>query len=272
MKILIVGSTGMLGNTFKEYLKVSNIEFETLDRTDIDLSTCSFIELKNKIVNSDCDILVNCAGLIKQRKNINMSDFISVNSLLPHRLADICSEYKIKMIHITTDCVFTGESGFYNENSTHNVNDDYGKSKSMGEPINCMVVRTSIIGEEYRNKLSLLEWVKSNKGGEVNGFKNHLWNGLTCLQLSKLIINIVEKNEYWLGVRHIFSNSINKYELLKSINEIYKLEIVINPMSDKISIDRTLSSIYDITKYNIPNIIEQIRETKDFHKKIFTYQ
>jgi dTDP-4-dehydrorhamnose reductase len=267
MKILIVGSTGMLGSTFKEYVKTLNVQYQTLDRVDLDLSNCNFEDLKNKIVDSNCTVLVNCVGLIKQRKGLKTSDFIRINSLLPHIMSDICFENNIKMIHITTDCVFSGSVGNYDENFTHDSTDDYGRSKSIGEPYNCMVIRTSIIGEESKNKLSLLEWVKSNKNMEIKGFKNHLWNGVTCLQLSKLIFNFIKNNINWSGVRHIFSNQVSKYELVKYINEIYELNIKIHPIDDKFDVNRTLSSIYNITEYNIPSIDKQIEETLLFHKK-----
>lgn len=268
MKVLIVGSTGMLGNTFKQYLDSVECEYETLNRSDVDLSTCSWEELEEKIIEKDCDVLINCAGLIKQRKGITTADFVAVNSLLPHRMAEICYQQNMKMIHITTDCVYDGEYGNYKESVPHNVNDDYGKSKSMGEPENCTVIRTSIIGEEETNKLSLLEWVKSNKEGEINGYKNHIWNGVTCLQLSKIIIDIINKNIFWTGTRHIFSNQVTKYDLVKIINEIYKLNIKITPINDKISVNRTLDTIYDIDEFNIPNLYKQIEEINIFYNNI----
>jgi dTDP-4-dehydrorhamnose reductase len=268
MKILIVGSTGMLGNTFKKYLESLTINFETLDRTSIELSSCSKEELDKYTLSSECQYLINCAGLIKQRKGVTTEDFISVNSLLPHRLSAICQKYNIKMIHVTTDCVFDGTSGNYNEESTHNCNDIYGKSKSFGEPDNCTVIRTSIIGEEQKNKLSLLEWLKSNKNGNINGFKNHYWNGLASLQLSKVILNIINNDSFWKGGRNIFSNTVTKYDLVKMINEIYQLNININPVNDEASINRTLCSIYNNDEFNIPNLYKQIQETKLFHDNL----
>jgi len=266
MKILVVGSTGMLGSTLKDYFFRMKISYDKIDRDVIDLSKCSFYDLSNAIIKINPDVLINCAGIIKQRKNISISDFISVNGLLPHRLSEICENNFIRMIHITTDCVFSGKIGGYNENSAHDYSDEYGMSKSIGEPKNCMVIRASIIGEENKNKLSLLEWTRSNKNNKINGYKNHLWNGVTCLQLSKIIIKIIEDNNFWMGVRHIFSESISKYDLLKTINEIYGLDIDINPIDDCISINRTLNSIYDITEFKIPKLYHQIEETRDFHK------
>ena len=267
-KILIIGSTGMLGNTLNEYFSKLSYNIKTLNRSDLDLSKCSDRELETKIIDSECDILINCAGLIKQRKGTTTADFIAVNSLLPHRMADICKTQDKKLIHITTDCVYSGVDGQYTEESKHDIFDDYGKSKSMGEPENCTVIRTSIIGEEKSNKLSLLEWVKSMEKKEINGYKNHKWNGLTCLQVGKLMNKIIVDGSYWAGVRHFHSNEVNKYDLVSMINEIYNLNIKITPMDDNISVDRTLNSIHNIDKFKIPNLYKQIEETRDFHDGI----
>ena len=133
------------------------------------------------------------------------------------------------MIHVTTDCVFSGKDGNYDENSLHDETNDYGTSKSLGELCKATIIRTSIIGEETINKRSLLEWVRSNRGGEINGFTNHMWNGVTCLQLSKIIEKMIREKFYWEGVRHTFSpRSVSKYELVSLINEIYDLNIKVN--------------------------------------------
>ena len=269
MKILIIGSTGMLGNTLKHFFTAANYKIKTLDRKELDLSQCSWGELEDKIIQNDCDVLINCAGLIKQRKGVTTADFIAVNSLLPQRMAEICEQKGIKMIHVTTDCVFSGDLGNYNENSAHDVTDDYGRSKSMGEPTNCTVIRTSIIGEEEKNKLSLLEWVKSNTNTTINGYTNHLWNGVTCLQLGKVIKQIVEEELYWYGVKHIYTNSsVNKYDLVCMINEIYDLGNVVNKTETENHVFRTLNSNHDITEFKIPFLYKQIEETRDFHEAI----
>lgn len=267
-KILIIGSTGMLGNTLSQYFTKLKYEIKTLNRVDLDLSKCSDRELEFKIIDSDCDILINCAGLIKQRKGITTADFIAVNSLLPHRISNICETQNKEFIHITTDCVYSGIDGQYFEDDLHDINDDYGKSKSMGEPKNCTVIRTSIIGEEKSNNLSLLEWVKSMEKKEINGYKNHKWNGLTCLQVGKLMNKIIVDDLYWDGVRHFYSNEVSKYDLVSMINELYGLNIKITPINDTLSVDRTLNSVYDIDKLKIPNLYKQIEETRDFHIEI----
>jgi dTDP-4-dehydrorhamnose reductase len=137
-------------------------------------------------------------------------------------------------------------------------------SKSLGEPDNCTVIRTSIIGEEFKNFLSLIEWVKSNKDKTVNGYRNHIWNGITCLQFAKLCEHIINKNLFWNGVRHVFSpTSATKAQLVKLISDIYNLNVHVIAVETAIKCDRTLSTIYPII-LEIPELYEQIKEQKEF--------
>ena len=168
------------------------------------------------------------------------------------------------MIHITTDCVFSGINGKYDELSIHDSKEIYGISKSLGEVDQVTIIRTSIIGEEIRNKYSLLEWIKSNKGKEINGYVNHFWNGVTCLELAKVIEYMIRNNYFWKGVRHIYSPEIvSKYELITMINEIYELDIKLHKCETE-KCDRSLMSIYDILMFKIKPLREQIRELRYF--------
>lgn len=261
----------MLGNTMVQFFSSKKYKVIGVTRKNLDLSNLTEEVLKSFLLNNiqleKGDVIINCAGVIKQRKTANTKDFISVNSLFPHLLESVSNSIEAKFIHVTTDCIYSGKKGSYNENDSADINDVYGCSKYLGEPKNSTVIRTSIIGEESRNKLSLLEWVKSNKNSKINGFSNHFWNGLTCLQLSKVIEEMIKKNNFWIGIRHIFSRPINKYELVSLINEIYNLNITINKTEDVNTIDRTLSSIYNL-EFNIPSLYKQIEETKAFHDKV----
>jgi dTDP-4-dehydrorhamnose reductase len=169
----------------------------------------------------------------------------------------------INIIHITTDCVFSGKTGGYHEYSTPDETNDYGTSKSLGELCDGTIIRTSIIGEELSNKRSLLEWVISNENRTINGYSNHFWNGVTCLQLAKIIYKIINENAYWKGVRHIFSpTSVSKYELFKMISDIYELNITVKEFDTEI-VDKSLSTVYE-KFFNIPELKEQIIEMKYF--------
>lgn len=269
MKIAVIGSSGMLGSTISRYFSESGYDVIRVERKDIDLSTAGKAEIFRFLEGAGIgkgDVAINCAGVIKQRKEARPSDFVSVNSLFPHILAEYCDSNGCEMVHVTTDCIYSGSKGSYTEEDSSDVSDDYGLSKKLGEPEGCTSIRTSIIGEEDRNKLSLLEWVRSQDGRRVNGFLNHIWNGVTCHQLAKTIEEMIEKRCFWKGTRHVFSEKVSKYELVLMIKEIYGLDIEISPVDDANSIDRSLSSIYP-AQFEIPPLFEQIREAREFYKK-----
>ena len=263
--IYLFGSTGMLGNYIKNRLNpLFNLSCK--NREDFDIFKDNFEKLT--IILKDLkenDIIINCAGVIPQKlSNNEYKKYIKINTLFPHKLQSIVEKKNAKLIHITTDCVFDGKKGSpYNENDTHTETNIYGVSKSLGEPENATVIRTSIIGEELKDKKSLLEWVKSNKNKTINGYSNHLWNGVTCLTLANIIKDIINKNLFWKGVRHIFSpNIISKYELCCYISEIYKLNINVNKIEHGNSVDKSLTTIHNnfIDNFNINNIYDQIND------------
>ena len=268
MKILILGSSGMLGKYVHSFFSKNCENVLTANRSDFEVNvntnSDSVKKLLQKFNISEDDIVINCIGLIKpQVDKYGTTLSIIVNSLFPNLLSNECQNIKAKMIHITTDCVFSGKKGSYIENDIHDVSDIYGRTKSLGEPSNCTVIRTSIIGEEVNQKRSLVEWVKSNTNKEINGFEDHFWNGLTCLQVAKVIDQIIKENKFWIGTRHIYSDKVDKYELVSFINEIYQLNIKINKIKSGSFCDRSLSTVHD-NDFNIPNLRQQIQEMKDF--------
>ncbi len=216
------------------------------------------------------DVVINCMGTIKSVVNNHGTlTTIRVNSIFPHLLANVCEEKECHLIHITTDCVFTGNDGNYTEKSLHDCTDVYGKTKSLGEPSNCTVVRTSIIGEEIGTSRSLIEWVKAQDGKTVNGYLNHRWNGLSCHQVAKVFEKIIKEEKYWMGVRHVYSpESLNKCDLVKSIAHAHKLNIEVTPVDAPTKCDRTLAtSVYDeetfapySLTFGVPYIHTQLEE------------
>jgi dTDP-4-dehydrorhamnose reductase len=263
MRIFILGSSGMLGTYLKKFFQ-TRYELVCPLRKDIDFcddedKIKKFFE-KNLICEND--IIINAAGIIKQRKT-DLIQMIKVNSVLPHILADIKNKTKCQVIHITTDCVFSGKKGKYSEIDVHDCEDEYGKSKSLGENKDLTTIRTSIIGEELHNKLSLCEWVKSQNNKTINGFTNHLWNGVTCLELSKIIYQIIQSNNFWLGVRHFHSpNTLSKYDLVSAIGKHFNINVIVIPTESN-SCFRDLTSIYKID-YNINDLEKQIKEMSQY--------
>ena len=216
------------------------------------------------------DVVINCIGAIKpQIDKLGILNAIQVNSVFPHLLANSCEAEGYELIHITTDCVFSGDYGKYDEESDHDCTDVYGKTKSLGEPKNCTVVRTSIIGEELETSRSLIEWVKAQDGKEINGYTDHFWNGITCFQAAKVFAQIIKDELYWYGVKHVYSpEPMSKYEMVSAIAAVHKLNIKINPVLGPFKSDRTLSTCaYDevtflpfCLMFNIPHIYTQLEE------------
>jgi dTDP-4-dehydrorhamnose reductase len=274
MKIYILGSKGMLGKYVSTYLK-DYFDVINITKNDIDASNISENDLEQKLKDlkiKNGDVIINCIGTIKPMVDL-LGDLnaIKVNSIFPRILANVCQKLKIQMIHPTTDCVYTGNKGSYNENDTHDISDIYGRTKSLGEPNNCTVIRTSIIGEEVNQGKSLVEWIKLNKNKTVFGFTNHIWNGMTCLQFAKVCKQIIDENLFWIGIKHLYSNSLNKKELVKLISDIYDLNIEVTPKETPAICDRSLTTIYieNLNRFNIPTLKDQIIEMKNFSEKLY---
>jgi dTDP-4-dehydrorhamnose reductase len=214
------------------------------------------------------DVIVNCAGAISQR-DFSLNKYVHINSLFPHQLEIVAAALSCKYIHVTTDCVFNGREGCYTEDHAHDCEDWYGKSKSLGEPQNSCCIRTSIVGLGSAGNVSLLDWFSNCKDNKVNGFVNHFWNGLTCLELSAIIIDIARHNLLWKGCRHVFSEPVSKYQLLKIYNNTFKIGKYIKPVYADERCDRTLGSKFHTA---IPKTIQQqLIELKGFHNEEHAY-
>ena len=275
MRVLVLGSTGMLGSGVThilgndEYFNVTATNRQTEGAVlDVNCENITFDaladgDLEHWFVTNNLegfDYIINCIGCIKPF--INDSHFMAsyVNGSFPHRLSEWGQERGIKVIHITTDCVFSGSSGQYTEESPHDEWDFYGMSKTLGEPTNCMVVRTSIIGCEHHKHASLIAWVQSNAGNTIDGYLNHHWNGITTTQYGEVVSHIMKEGLYDENLYHVFSpSSVSKYELVGLINDRYDLGITINPVEADTSIDRTLATVKDLNaKLNIPELELQL--------------
>ena len=267
--ILILGSDGMLGYAVTEYFLRKEYNVKPLTINEFDITKDTIEKFETFLQNTE--VVINCAGIIKPLiSKFSFEYILQVNSIFPRNLAIICNKHNILCFHITTDCVYCGKKGNYDENDYFDATDVYGMSKNAGDITSCMTIRTSIIGEEPAGqRRSLLEWARSQAGKEVNGFTNHYWNGVTTVYLSEIIEIIIKQNLYQKGIFHIFSpDSVNKFMLLSIINESYKLNLKITTFKAETGIDRTLNSIYDLSK-NIVNksIEQQIIKMKYFFKK-----
>ena len=259
-KVIILGSTGMLGSAITQYFKSENFsvtEVNSSGRSIIlqnaykhDILKSNVSDLKNLLSNHD--YVINCIGLVKQKINFDdlnsKINLIRINSVFSLELIQLCEEMKIPLIQVGTDCVFSGNQGSYNELSQYDPIDLYGYSKTLGESKNAflLTLRCSFIGIELTDKSGLMEWVlNQDKNSIIEGFENHFWNGLTTFHVSKLISGIIKNNNFQSGTFHVIPQAlISKMELISAIAKIFdRSDLVIKPTNAKTSVDRTLSTI-----------------------------
>jgi len=259
MKILVLGANGMLGNACMNYfygatgfrvsgtirsgsvLKLFQPEIKDLITPNIEIVDPTVRQ--SLFERERPDIVINCIGLVKQAKGASdIARMIALNSLLPHQLAKQCDEFGSRLIHVSTDCVFSGLKGSaYLESDISDANDLYGRSKFLGEianKSNVLTIRTSIIGNELQGSNGLLEWFLA-QGKECQGFTKAIYSGLPTIILMQLIENVVLKHSSLSGLYQAASFPISKYNLLQLIARIFKKQINIVP-NDGLIIDRSL--------------------------------
>ena len=248
MKILIFGASGMLGHALYSELKKNHEVWGTVrtQKGNPNLlegySVDNISKINELVAELKPDYVINCIGIIKQLKaSKDKITSLEVNSLWPHRLAEICEAHHAKMIHFSTDCVFSGAKGNYLESDLADARDTYGLSKFMGEVDypHALTLRTSIIGHELESSVSLVDWFLSQKN-ECKGFTKAIYSGFPTVVVAKFLNDYIFNN-FISGVYHFSSEPINKYELLKLIAKEYKKEITIHASEDLV-IDRSLNS------------------------------
>jgi dTDP-4-dehydrorhamnose reductase len=293
MKILILGGHGMLGhrlwiNLRKEHdvwvtVRQTSSPFPDLPefpakyvRTDVDAS--NFDQVTRALASIQPDLVINCIGLIKQMGHLARDPILSIslNALLPHRISLICRAAKIRMIHISTDCVFSGKKGNYTENDQSDAEDLYGRSKFLGEvayPPHSITLRTSIIGRELKTRLGLIEWFLSQKDGDtIHGYKRAIFTGFTTDELSRVISNYVIPHPELTGLYHVSMDPVSKYDLLNIANEVFDRKINILP-DENFFCDRSLdSSRFRLTTgYQPPAwsvMMREMAENSPFYEKL----
>lgn len=279
-KVLILGATGMLGHAlFRQYLERDDLDVHATVRSIEGIEKCfspEFMKRLQKGVDADNfdtivravtavepDVVINCIGLINQLPVANDPlSVISINSLLPHRIALLCKAAGIRMIHISTDGVFDGKKGMYTESDEVNISDIYGMSKFLGEVRypHCLTLRTSIIGNELRRKSGLVEWFLA-QNGKVRGYSRAMYSGFPTIEFAKIISDYILPNDNVAGIYHVSSDPISKYDLLCLIADSYAKKIKIEP-SDEVVIDRSLdsSAFRSLTGYTPPSWPELVNK------------
>lgn len=267
-RLVVLGANGMLGYAVSEYFSRHQWSVVRLTRNEYNIAIGPMATLEK--LCEGAYVVVNCAGVIKpQIKYHSVDDVLRINGVFPRNLAKMCNRMNIKCFHITTDCVYSGKKGKYIEQDYFDAEDLYGVSKNLGENAECMILRTSIIGEEKNQSRSLLSWAISQKGKEVMGFTNHYWNGVTTLCLSEIIETILQKNMVDNGIFHIFSKeAVSKFELLQLINRIYGLSLSVKEQQNETMCDRTLSSVFPLNSLVMYKSLEtQLEEMRIFFVK-----
>lgn len=268
-KILITGASGMLGHTMLRFLARKFDVYGTIRSKKFidlmpDIPSAKFIiisdlldynNLRNKILQLAPHIIINCAGLIKQQAN-TAAHIQPINTALPHTLAALAGKIGSRLIHYSTDCVFSGARGNYTETDLPDASDPYGQTKYAGEIDNLrhvLTLRTSIIGHELDGrKFSLLEWFLSNTTS-VKGFTKARFSGLPAVEHARIIVDYILANPELCGLYHVAAAPIDKYRLLKLIAEVYAVKTGIIPC-DKVIMDRTLDAtcFNQVTGYHPP--------------------
>lgn len=223
-----------------------------IDRIEAD----NYDGLKKLIFEKSPDVVINCIGIIKQLPMANDPLVaIGINALFPHRLAQLCGEQGCRLIHISTDCVFSGQKGNYSENDPSDAADLYGKTKYLGEVRypHSITLRTSIIGHELKGKYGLVEWFMA-QNQKIRGYRKAIFSGFPTIELARIISDYVIPNDELNGIYHVSSEPISKFDLLNIIAKKYKKNIEIEPY-DGACENRSLdsSAFHNATGYNPPS-------------------
>jgi len=259
LKILILGCNGLIGHSLfnilsddtslKVYGALRSSQLKSFFREKLsnfifsDFNIYDNSSISSLLIKSEAEVVINCIGITKHVSSSNdKSSLIFANSLFPHILNKICKEFNVRLIHVSTDCVFSGTKGDYIESDNTDSSDMYGKSKALGEinDVNCLTIRTSTIGHELNTKYGLLEWFLA-QSDVCYGYSNAIFSGLPTVVLAEVLRDIIIPKKKLTGLLHIGSSPISKYDLLCLIKDVYKKNISIRKI-DKPVINRSLNT------------------------------
>lgn len=276
MRILILGGSGMLGHKLWQTLAPRFETYVTFRGAPLEYLPFGIFEESRAIGNVASEqfesvvrafdvarpaVVVNCIGIVKQDPAAsNPISLIEVNSLFPHRLARLAREVGARLIHISTDCVFSGRHGDYTEFATPDAEDAYGRSKLLGEveAPGCLTLRTSMIGRELRGAQSLLEWFLSQTR-RVQGFKRAFFSGLTTIAFADVIAGLITERPDLNGLWHVGGKSISKFDLLMLLKQTYGLTTQIEP-DETFVCNRSLNGLrfFEATGIQVPSWDEMV--------------
>jgi len=277
-KILILGVDGMIGHKIAQVLafnnEVTGTSRKQISSTDLGITNATII-YKDFIIDKSLDfiseimpdVIINCVGITTRRINeSNIDDLSFINSTLPKLINDWSIGNSIKMIHMSTDCVFSGKSGNYLDDDIPDATDSYGLSKANGEINNnkTLTLRSSMVGREIYNHTELFEWLISNKNGKIEGYANVIYSGITTVRMAKIIDFILNKNLNLSGIYNIGSIPISKYDLLIMLINSFDLKIDISKKtqikSNKVLISKKFTEITGLKTPNWDDLISEFKQ------------
>lgn len=276
-KILVLGVLGMAGHVMAEYLdSLDDYQVYGIARSDgryvtkkIDI--LDFSNVESYLNEIKPDVIINCIGMLVQQSKNDISTAILINSYLPHFLSELGNRLDYKLIHISTDCVFSGKEGQYKEGAFKDGDDNYARTKALGEVINDkdLTIRTSIIGPELKNNgTGLLDWF-FKQSGEIKGYTQAYWSGVTTLELAKATHEMIKQN-----IAGLFQlcpeNKISKYDLLGLFAKIWNKELTIVPF-DNHAVDKSLVCLREDFEYYKLNYDSMLIELKQWIENHPTY-
>lgn len=277
-KILLLGSAGMAGQILKlELLKLTDqIELVDVARNNkiskpkIQMDITNFVQLEDIINIGNFDFIINCVGLLNSFAEEHPDQAILINSYLPHFLEKTTSSTNTKIIHISTDCVFSGKSGNYKESDFKDGIGFYAQSKALGEVINDkdLTIRTSIIGPDLNiSGIGLFKWLM-NQNGIINGYTKAFWSGVTTIQLSKVILEIINRTSIPTGLIHLTNNDkISKFDLLNIIKNVFELKNLEIFEYNNYEVDKSLVNTRNDLNIKVPGYWEMILEMREWMNK-----
>jgi dTDP-4-dehydrorhamnose reductase len=260
VRVLVLGGAGMLGHKMFQRCSASfpdtwctvredrgdpllaRVDLLAGDRTLTGVDATRLDELDAVIGDLRPDAVINCIGVVKQRGEAKAAiPSITINSLLPHRVAASAARYGGRLVHFSTDCVFSGARGDYREDDFPDAGDLYGRSKFLGEVAeeNALTLRTSIIGRELRTHRSLLDWFLAQRGGTIRGYTRVWWSGVTTNHLADLVVGLLDRSPSLHGVYQVAGGKLNKFDLLVALRDAFQVDVQIVP-DDSVVLDRSL--------------------------------
>jgi dTDP-4-dehydrorhamnose reductase len=286
MRVLVLGASGMLGSAvFREFDGHAPHEVWGLVRNEAFLPYFSPAQQSRILTGVDVldeaalraafervrpDVVINCVGLIKQKEHVeDPLVVLPINAMLPHRLALLCAPGNVRLLHISTDCVFSGRKGMYTEDDPSDAEDLYGKSKYIGElrdAAHAVTLRTSIVGRELKSSRALVDWFLAQQGA-VHGFRRSIFSGMTAIELARIMRDVVVPDASLHGLYHVSSAPISKFDLLKLFAAQYGKTIDVLP-DDALVIDRSLDSsrFRQATGYRAPSWESMVRPMHEAEK------